>query len=415
VVKPKTINTSYGVGNLDFGIWSSGSYEKPGLLVITSLSEGVVSQVLSSESGATLGLTPIGNGWYLCWASFNAGSIFSKVKDNAGINSVNGSRWLVYGYGIVVGDTCPSLEAILTNTGLRSTGIDITDGLIDLRADKVKFSNSNGTVSGKVYIDPTYGTIHATDGYFSGEITATSGTIGGFTIDPNRLYNSNWNAGIDINYDGKAVKIGKNAKGESFAEDAIIRAENTKTKSTTSDTYNTSLYLNAAGAKYNYAFYGNGNGVLNGLVFGYKVQLYTIRSGNIDTFSNLYIGYGSTIILNGSHSEGIVSLAAPQLSEVRKCLGINSPTTPFAIEFTVISHASYDDVCIIFRTANTGLEYDNYLPWLMNENDIHLINGDANIQIARGDVVKILLVYDNVGTTSSPKYEYRAYDLIRRV
>ena len=179
VVKPKTINTSYGVGNLCFGIWNRGSYEKPGLLGVTSLSEGVVSQVLSSESGAALGLTPIGSGWYLCWASFNAGSIFSHVKDNAGINSVNGSRWLVYGYGIVVGDTCPSLEAILTNTGLRSTGIDITDGLIDLRADKVKFSNSNGTVSGKVYIDPTYGTIHATDGDFSGKITANSGSIAG--------------------------------------------------------------------------------------------------------------------------------------------------------------------------------------------------------------------------------------------
>jgi hypothetical protein len=39
---------------------------------------------------------------------------------------------------------------------------------------------------------------------------------------------------------------------------------------------------------------------------------------------------------------------------------------------------------------------------------------DGNIQIARGDVVKILLVYNNVGTTSSPDYEYRAYDLIRR-
>lgn len=179
VVKPMTINTSYGVGNLDFGTWSSGSYEKAGLLYVTSLSEGVVSNVGSSESGAAVGLTPIGNGWYLCWASFNAGSIFSQVKDNAGINSVNGSRWLVYGYGIVVGGTCPSLEAILTNTGLRSTGIDITDGLIDLRADKVKFSNSNGTVSGKVWIDPTYGTIHATDGDFSGKVTANSGNITG--------------------------------------------------------------------------------------------------------------------------------------------------------------------------------------------------------------------------------------------
>jgi hypothetical protein len=150
-------------------------------------------------------------------------------------------------------------------------------------------------------------------------------------------------------------------------------------------------------------------------VFGYKVQLYTIPSGNLDTISYLNIIGGSTIILNGSHGSGIVSIAAPKLTDVRKCLGINNSTTPFAIEFTVISHASYEHVSIIFRTSNTGIEYDNDLPWLMNEDDIHLINEAANIQIAQGDVVKILLVYDNVGTTSSPKYEYRAYDLIRRV
>ena len=338
VVKPKTINTSYGVGNLCFGIWSTGSYEKAGLLGITSLSEGVVSQVSSSESGATVGLTPIGSGWYLCWASFNAGSIFSQVKNNAGINSVNGSRWLVYGYGIVVGGTCPSLEAILTNTGLRSTGIDITDGLIDLRADKVKFSNSNGTVSGKVYIDPTYGTIHATDGDFSGKITANSGTIGGFTIDPNRLYNSNWNAGIDINYDGKTVKIGKNAQGESFGEDAIIRAENTKVLV---DGHNTALYLNASGATYNYAFYGSGNGVLNGFMQGYKVHALTLIGAA--TYLNLNNGQVQAIASVGTDSDKIVYL--PTLQNCRNTLGIsvNDNTVNFSCCITIINQSAIQD------------------------------------------------------------------------
>lgn len=220
VVKPKAINTSYGVGNLDFGTWSSGSYEKAGLLYVTSLSEGVVSNVGSDESGAAVGLTPIGSGWYLCWASFNAGSIFSQVKDNAGINSVNGSRWLVYGYGIVVGGTCPSLEAILTNTGLRSTGIDITDGLIDLRADKVKFSNSNGTVSGKVWIDPTFGTIHATDGDFSGKVTANSGNITG-TLGVT--------GGLDVKNSSNAIKVkingGSVSTESSPGEITIVDAE----------------------------------------------------------------------------------------------------------------------------------------------------------------------------------------------
>lgn len=318
--------------------------------------------------------------------------------------------------------------SLVQQSGTKLAGVDIQNGMVNLMGDRVIFSNSTGTVSGKVWIDPDNGTIHATDGDFSGKVTATSGvftgniyakggTIGGFTIDDTgkRFYNSDWGAGIDINYDGKTVKIGKNAQGASFAEDAIIHAENTKTKGTTSDTYNTALYLNAAGAKYNYAFYGNGNGVLNGLVFGYKVQLYTIPSVGIDTISYLNIIGGSTIILNGSHDSGIVSLAAPKLPDVRKCLGINSSTTPFAIEFTVISHATYNDVAIIFRTANSGITGDNYLPWLMNENDVHMMNDAANIQIAQGDVVKILLVYDNVGTTSNPNYEYRAYDLIRRV
>ena len=338
VVKPKTINTSYGYGILCFGIWSSGTYQRAGLLCVTSLSDGVVSNVSSDESGAALGLTPIGSGWYLCWASFNAGSIFSQVKDNAGINSVNGSRWLVYCYGIVVGGTCPSLEAILTNTGLRSTGIDITDGLIDLRADKVKFSNSNGTVSGKVYIDPTYGTIHATDGDFSGEITATSGTIGGFTIDPNRLYNSNWNAGIDINYDGKTVKIGKNAQGESFGEDAIIRAENTKVLV---DGHNTALYLNASGATYNYAFYGSGNGVLNGFMQGYKVHALTLIGAA--TYLNLNNGQVQAIASVGTDSDKIVYL--PTLQNCRNTLGIsvNDNTVNFSCCITIINQSAIQD------------------------------------------------------------------------
>ena len=174
VVKPK----SSGEGQIDFGIWSPNQH-KAGLLAAHSTAEGVVSSVFSSESGATAGMVSVGNGWYIIWSSFNARSVFSERKESAGINSVNGSRWLVYGYGVMIGNTCPTLEAILTNTGLRSAGIDISDGTVNLYGDKVTFSNSTGTVSGKVYIDPDNGTIHATDGKFSGEVTATRGSITG--------------------------------------------------------------------------------------------------------------------------------------------------------------------------------------------------------------------------------------------
>lgn len=52
------------------------------------------------------------------------------------------------------------------------TGIDLEDGTITLKANKVTFTNSSGTVSDKISIDPTTGTLRAVDGVFEGKITA---------------------------------------------------------------------------------------------------------------------------------------------------------------------------------------------------------------------------------------------------
>ena len=152
----------------------------------------------------------------------------------------------------------------------------------------------------------------------TGAIYAMKGSIGGFTIDSKILTNSDWEAGIEISYDGKSVKIGKNAKGDMGTEDAIIRAENTKSKSTSSDTYNTALYLNAAGARYNYAFYGIGNGVLNGYVQGYKVKVLNSISGY--NYLSLNDGMVQAIASVGTNSDKYVYL--PTLGECRKVLGI---------------------------------------------------------------------------------------------
>ena len=152
----------------------------------------------------------------------------------------------------------------------------------------------------------------------SGAIYAMKGSIGGFTIDSKILTNSDWEAGIEISYDGKSVKIGKNAKGDMGTEDAIIRAENTKSKSTSSDTYNTALYLNAAGARYNYAFYGIGNGVLNGYVQGYKVKV--LNSIGASNYLYLQDGMVQAIASVGTNSDKYLYL--PTLADCRKTLGI---------------------------------------------------------------------------------------------
>lgn len=57
--------------------------------------------------------------------------------------------------------------------GIGNCGIDFAHGLINLRGNKVTFGNTDGTVTGKVYIDPTTGTLHAVDGDFEGTVKAS--------------------------------------------------------------------------------------------------------------------------------------------------------------------------------------------------------------------------------------------------
>lgn len=58
--------------------------------------------------------------------------------------------------------------------GLNDTGINIANNTIKLKADKVKFTNSAGTVDNKVWIDSTSGTLHAVDGEFEGTVKASN-------------------------------------------------------------------------------------------------------------------------------------------------------------------------------------------------------------------------------------------------
>lgn len=305
--------------------------------------------------------------------------------------------------------------SLVQQSGTKLAGIDIQNGVVNLMGDRVVFTNSTGTISGKVWIDPNDGSIHASDGHFSGEVNATSGTfynvtiasgdIGGFTVDADRLYNNNFAAGIDIDTsDGKHIKIGKNAEGVMGTEDTIIRIENTKAKSTSSTTYNTALYLSAAGAKYNYAFYGNGNGVLDGLVFGFKTQHIVIPSGSSDITRSLVLQDGSHIILDGSHTSGNILYNMPTLGDICNCLGIpfgSAPTKSFAIELDILNLSGYEHLYIGFKRSNTPSSAAGDLPvYFDNDGNVHY-----DIQLAQHDYIKILLVYNS-------NVRYRAYIIV---
>ena len=66
-----------------------------------------------------------------------------------------------------------SIDLSIRN-GLQTTGINISNGTVRLKANKVTFENSDGSVTNKISIDPTTGTLNAIDGNFEGTVHANN-------------------------------------------------------------------------------------------------------------------------------------------------------------------------------------------------------------------------------------------------
>lgn len=129
----------------------------------------------------------LGNGWRKYYATKR---MTSALGSTVGICHVMGS-WRIYAVGIVLGGVCPLVAEIMSKNNLLSTGIDITTGIIKLRADKVSFESSDGTVTNKISIDPTTGTLKATDADIAGKVTASSGKFGNLVISGDYFYADN--------------------------------------------------------------------------------------------------------------------------------------------------------------------------------------------------------------------------------
>lgn len=177
VVRP----VASGSVNFGSGYTTDGKSSHNALVMTYDGSAFAVSSGLSSSvfGGIVFDFTKISSdGWYLCYASAklpNEQTIING-EDIIGFNTLTGT-WDIYYCGIVKGRGCPSIDMIKQGAGLKRAGIDIAGGIINLMAGKVNFVDPNGDAyaTPKVSIDPTDGTLHAVNGYFSGEVHATSG------------------------------------------------------------------------------------------------------------------------------------------------------------------------------------------------------------------------------------------------
>lgn len=196
---------------------------------------------------------------------------------------------------------------LAVQSALGLTGIDITHGTIELRGNKVVFTDETGTITGKISIDPTTGTLIASDVQVSGKVTATSGKIAGFTVSGNGLTN-----GPEYTNDAYIIfrndahncfaGIGGNVLPSSTALRAVARFENEDINDQWSLGANYAMILSAKNhSRKNVALQ-----IDNGQVMGLRPE---VRGVNRDTALTLYdhtiiATSGCTLTLPSSPQEG---------------------------------------------------------------------------------------------------------------
>lgn len=187
-----------------------------------------------------------------------------------------------------------------------------------------------------VFIDWLNGYIEAANCKINGEINSRKGSIGGFEIGYNRIGIS---GGISGNNDGmflypnvlgfnngnKQVLVGPFSN---LGYEALARFQDT----VSSFFSKYGVLFNITGGYKNFAFSGKGDGVLNGLMTGYKLWLVTSRNGN--TLLTINKIEDNTLIYICTHNRAYISL--PTIGAIQSALNIGSSEN-FGIIYTVVS------------------------------------------------------------------------------
>lgn len=238
---------------------------------------------------------------------------------------------------------------------------------------------------GNILFQAKGGAVTCNVGNFN-NINVQSGKIAGFKISGNGLTNDPFDNDAYVIFRNDAHKcfagIGGNVMPASSGMRSVGRFENEDTTDWWGLGRNIALLLSARGSTYNHAFIGNGNGSLDGFVVGYRPNIMRAPSSGavIDYNEGNYV----FIINYVSETPGII---LPRLTDIRYTLGIGSDVN-FVLPLTICGHISTQGFKIVGRKGVTGQSPD--YPKLRNKstNDIDSIN------MAGGDVLKLLLVYD---------------------
>lgn len=282
------------------------------------------------------------------------------------------------------------IKAGITGAGTEDSSVRIWAGESFANREKAPF---------RVFQD---GSVVMSDATVEGTVTAVSGSIGGFEISATRI-------GKDWDSSSQGMSLLGNMIGFKRGDmQAAVGAYNVFGTNRLGQFINTaSDYLPNYGLIFdvrnslsgsNYAFCGNGNGILNGLVEGYRLNRVVFEQARevrrIDPKRGKYIEVSS------AYSDCILLL--PRLSVLRSTLQLDTASEEeFAVRLTVVKRESAQGVRLYGRNTDftindNSLDTDEY-PYLRN----NAYGNERYWTLTAGDAVEILLVYsDN---------EYNAY------
>ena len=147
---------------------------------------------------------------------------------------------------------------------------------------------------------------------------------------------------------------------------------------------------------------GTGSVTTDNVVAGYKTQEITVPSTN-NSVTDMYSANGLFVFLKGSTSANTHYFRLPTLSNIRSVLGITSSSKFFCTRMIVINQSSAGECYLTYRD---GYGATTNQPWKMTFDDTHRTGGDAVTQLAVGDYIEILLIFNPT------KGEYRAYEVV---
>lgn len=311
-----------------------------------------------------------GNGTY--WEEFgiNTTSIFTDV-----IIAKNASIDLMWGQQVAVTDDGHNPVAGLTSRGIGSnTNVCIFGGSI-----------TAGTAPFMVMRD---GSMTATKANITGTVNAVAGVIAGFSISGNSLTNVGFDNNAAVIFRNDTTKcfagIGGNVFPATTGITCVGRFENCDTSDTWSWSKNVAVYLRAEGAKFNYAFVGTGNGVLDGMVEGFALQ-YVSSTGT--TVHSTDISKGKYIVFYTA--SGTFNHLLPTRQNIQDTLGIDASRKFAVLLHYFTKYTAGGSTFLYGRTTDIGGANTDQYPYLYDHN-----GNNTRVQLSKGDSAQVLVVYD---------------------